>query len=541
MRKSRVLIIGDGRIGRAAAHYCKGDSSVAGVDFLTAQKDLRPYDVFIGALPGRLGERCLALALRHKKDLIDVSDVDPPFYLRHKKQIEKCGIRVIPGCGFSPGLVNCILGREAASNPSIRDVEIKAGSLARVAHYFPFLWCFEDLILEHQMDSQQMMGGQKRRCPPFDGYRKEKFFGIPAESYYCASGFENALHKVGARHGICRVVRPDGFREFFLFLRQHGFLSDAHRAFSQRIAEGRTEDNITFAEISLSAGVRRVRWRVKSSCVKGEALNSMQKVTASVPAVIAGWMMAGTLKNRGLFFMEELGRDPEFFSNLIAGLRAKGIQINKWALGLFMVGAVLFSSGCLHLSATVPFQYEPIPILNEGPIPRSVGFNVLADERPRGDRVRTRSVENLPEKVTAKLTEDLRKLRIFGAVHYPATEKDDVIVTGAIRRFSWKAYRGPLAGIPLINLFEATGLPMGLAGGVTEIRLEMKDGKTGVGLGTVSASAHARHVFNMFDVIPEAVGVELSESFQAAEAQLNKKLISRLRESPGGAGSEKES
>ena len=329
MRTSRVLIIGDGRIGQAAAFFCRRNPSVTGVDFLTVQKDLSPYDVFIGALPGQLGERCLALALRYQKNLIDISDVDPPFYRRHQKNIQKCGILVIPGCGFSPGLVNCILGREAANLPFIRNVEIKAGSLARVPHYFPFLWCFEDLLLEHQMDSKQMIDGQKRRCPPFGGYQKETMFGISAESYYCASGFENVLEKVHAQNCVCRVVRPYGFREFFLFLDRHGFLSDRHCAFSKRIAEGRKEDNITFAEIAISAGGKRIRWLLRSCSKRSETLNSMQKITASVSAIIADWIITGALKRQGLLFMEELGKDPKLFSHLMTALRAKGIEVKR--------------------------------------------------------------------------------------------------------------------------------------------------------------------------------------------------------------------
>ncbi len=332
MKQSRVLIIGDGRIGQAVAYYCNRNPAVADVDFLTTQKDLFSYDIFIGALPGELGEKCLALALRYKKDLVDISDVDPPFYLRHKKRIETCGIRVIPGCGFSPGLVNCILGREDVTIPSIREIEIKAGSLARLPYYFPFLWCFEDLILEHQMDSEQVIGGKKRTCPPFDGYQKERFFGISAESYYCASGFENVFEKVPARKCVCRVVRPYGFREFFLFLHHQGFLSQPHRAFSKRIAEGRCEDNITFAEIAISGAHERIQWLIKNCSKRSDPLNSMQKITASVAAIIAGWIIAGALNHQGLLFLEELGKDPKVFSNLMAALRGKGIEIKRRSL-----------------------------------------------------------------------------------------------------------------------------------------------------------------------------------------------------------------
>ncbi len=329
MRKASILIFGNGRIGQAVRHYCKENPATAKVDFFTAPRDLSSYDLFIGALAGKLGEKCLALALRYKKNLIDISDIDPPFYLRHKKVIEKRGILVIPGCGFSPGLVNCILGREMENHRLIGEVEIKAGSLAPILYYFPFLWCFEDLISEHQIPSWQILDDKKIKCPPFTGYIKEDFFNIPAESYYCASGFENLFKKIPARNFIYRVVRPRGFREFFLFLRNQGFLNKTHYAFTKKVVEGHTEDNITFAKLVLAANNKKIVWLIKSFSGKDEMLNSMQKITALVPATIAEGIISGTFKKKGLLFMEDLGRDPEFFSNLVANLSAKGIKINR--------------------------------------------------------------------------------------------------------------------------------------------------------------------------------------------------------------------
>ncbi len=203
--------------------------------------------------------------------------------------------------------------------------------------------------------------------------------------------------------------------------------------------------------------------------------------------------------------------------------------MRRWVLVLLVIVGALFLSGCLHLSRTAPFQYEPIPIQHERLIPTSVGFNLLTDQRPHGDRVRTRIVENLPEKVTAKLAEDLRKQQIFGTVDFPATEKDDVIITGMIKRFSWRAYENPLGYIPLVYLIKITGIPIGLASGVVNIRLEMKDRKTGASLGTVSALSHARSFFNLYELSPDWPGVELGESFRVAEAQLSGEVVSKLR------------
>ena len=123
-------------------------------------EEIKNFDLLIGALPGEVGEKGLRLALKYKKDLIDISDLEPEFYLKKKGDIEREKIMVIPGCGFCPGLVNFILGWERINQEKIREIEIKAGTLSPKKFFFPFLWCFEDSILEHQIPSWQIVDGK---------------------------------------------------------------------------------------------------------------------------------------------------------------------------------------------------------------------------------------------------------------------------------------------------------------------------------------------------------------------------------------------
>ncbi len=317
----KVLILGQGRIAWAVNYYLKKNNPSWAVSYLSSEREVNGADILIGALAGPLGEEGLSLALKYKVDLIDISDIDPPFYLRRKKEIERRGITVVPGCGFSPGLVNFILGGELIRLKGIREIEIAAGSLSPRKLFFPFLWCFEDLILEHQIPSWQTRGGKKRKFSPFAEYRKERFFGIDAESYYCASGFENILDKVRLDSFSCRVVRPLGFREFFGFLKNEGFLNKENQAFTKKVVEANAEDNITLAQINIKAIGQEVRWRLKTFSKKNEPFNSMQKITAVAPAAIAGMLAVGRIKRSGLLFMEDLGQDAGIFKDLLSGIK----------------------------------------------------------------------------------------------------------------------------------------------------------------------------------------------------------------------------
>lgn len=322
-REFRIGILGNGRIAKAVAYYFKKNKT-GRISFLTAGKDARHCDLLVGALAGELGAQGLSLALKYRKNLLDISDIDPPFYLAKAKEIAKAAITVIPGCGFSPGLVNFILGREALSAKKIKEIGVKAGSLSPKKFFFPFLWCFEDLILEHQIPSMQVISGKKVKLPAFAGYKKEKFFGIEAESYFCASGFENIFEKVRPQNFECRVVRPAGFMHFFNFLKNYNLLQ------AKGLLEAKKEDNFTLAEITISAGKKKIRWMLKSFSLKNEPLNSMQKITASVPAVVGKLLLENKIRGKGVLFMEELGKDRSLFAALLRGIRQEGILLKRY-------------------------------------------------------------------------------------------------------------------------------------------------------------------------------------------------------------------
>ena len=117
------------------------------------------------------------------------------------------------------------------------------------------------------------------------------------------------------------MVRPLGFREFFGFLKNEGFLNKENQPFTKKVVEANAEDNVTLAQINIRAKSGMVRWMLKAFSKKNEALNSMQKITAVVPAAMAGFLISGRIKKPGLLFMEDIGRDETVFKSLLSGIK----------------------------------------------------------------------------------------------------------------------------------------------------------------------------------------------------------------------------
>lgn len=325
--KKNILIIGNGRIARAVDFYLKASGCDSRLSGDVCRKDALAADLFVGSMPGDLGHIPLEAALKFRKDLVDISDMEPAYFLKHKRAIIRAGITVIPACGFCPGLVNFLVGREKRIlGTAIRKINIMAGSLSDVPDYFPFLWCFEDLALEHTLSSEQIVGGRRLSFPAFAGYRHEAVDGIQAESYYTQSGFENMMDGLHLREFTYRVLRPRGFGVFYRFLRSEGFFAPGNMMATKAIVEKNVRKNITVGRIGISTPRTTVVWQMKSRSQSGAVLNSMQKITAATPAAVSRYVLARGLP-AGLFFMEDLAHDDALF-RLIKGVNARaGVTI----------------------------------------------------------------------------------------------------------------------------------------------------------------------------------------------------------------------
>lgn len=323
MKKSfKILILGKGTIGRAVAFYLKKLKTVKKVAFFDGRKKAKEFDFLIGALPSEAGKRGLELALKYKKDLIDISALPISFYLKHKKEIIKKGIRVISGCGVSPGLVNLIVGHEVADGNRVKKIEIAAGTLpGKNESFFPFTWCFEDLIEQHLYKASVVENGKKKNLPPFSGYRKE---GLPEvgefESYFIEE-WSSLFYTLKPKNISFRVIRPLGFKCFFEYLKNHGFFEKENIALAKELLCKKKEGNTTLLFVKIAKKNKTAVWKIFSFAGAKEKLNSMQKITAIVPLVVAKLLFQDRVGQKGIVFMEDLAKDKKLFKSILKEIK----------------------------------------------------------------------------------------------------------------------------------------------------------------------------------------------------------------------------
>lgn len=327
----KIVLTAKGRIARAVVYYLQKLKICDAVEFLNHESQITKCSLLIGTLASGIGEKSLALALRHKKNLLDLADLDTGFYINKRKDIEKAGIAVVAACGFCPGLVNFILGNEIENQDKIKSIEVEAGSLSKKRDYFPFLWCFEDMVLEFLYPSWQIIQGEKKKFPAFGGYRRDKIYGIPAETYLAQSGFENLASGAKIKDFTYRNIRPLGFRHFFRFLNNYGLFDKRNITSTKKLLEARKEDNFSLARITILTPRQEILWQIKSFSKENESLNSMQKLTALFASLISGAVLKKNMVEKGLIFCEDMGKDSYLFKDILLGLRRQGISVTRRA------------------------------------------------------------------------------------------------------------------------------------------------------------------------------------------------------------------
>ncbi len=190
---------------------------------------------------------------------------------------------------------------------------------------------------------------------------------------------------------------------------------------------------------------------------------------------------------------------------------------------VFLIAFLL--QGCYTLNGTVPFKY--VPSLSSGDsIEMRAGMERLADKRPSNDKSSTENIDDVSDKVTAKLLEDFRASQLFTGLDLPPQKgKNDLILRGDIKRFYWKATPSPIAFIPIVNLAAYFGAPVTFIEAVVAIQLEVVSTKSGQVVATYERTATREDSYTIYRRTAGEAGAELAEAFRDVAKQLKESIV----------------
>jgi len=379
----KILVLGGGLMGPAAAYNALQDAQVTGVTLAdmsaaqlanararladkpniakltTVQLDLHDqaaatqlmgqHDAIVAALPSTIIATGLRAAIAAKRPWIDLSW--PPEEQRPelRRQSEAAGVLVIPGCGVEPGLTEIWARHLAEKLDRVDELHIKCGGIPTVQSgplAYKIVFGGRRLPLR-PYPAAVVENGQLSTVPRYSGVETVVFPGVgECEAWH--EGFMpwllelNALQ--GLKTGTQKTVRWPGYAAKVTVLNEMGLLSDEPiDVDGTKIAPKKVLDTLLYPHVQMKEGDRDITtFRVEALGEKNGqptahkvemvdlfdeqlGFTSMARVTAFTGAIVARMVARGELQGAGFVTPEKLVAG-QHFNRLIEELAKENVR-----------------------------------------------------------------------------------------------------------------------------------------------------------------------------------------------------------------------
>jgi lysine 6-dehydrogenase len=379
----KILVLGSGLMGPAAAYNAQADPDVAQVtlcDFSqqrleAAQHNLRAlpggqklsavaldlndqpatqrlmsgHDAVVAALPKEAIPLGIRAAAASRTPLVDLSWPLATEVPELRRRVEAAGGLVILGCGVEPGLTEIMARYLAEKLDRVHEVHIKVGGIPeRPAPPLGYKIVFGGQQLPlREGEVGVVAGGQLQSVPRYSGVETTTFPGVgEVEAWH--EGFMPWLLDLDALQGLQvgtqKTIRWPGYAAKAALLCELGLLSsdpievDGARVAPKRLLDMLLYPRVRFEEEDRDLTLFRVevlgeqqgwpcRHKVEMVDRYDEVLGftSMARTTAFTGAVVARLIARGDLQAVGLLTPEQVIAGP-LFERLVADLAAAGVR-----------------------------------------------------------------------------------------------------------------------------------------------------------------------------------------------------------------------
>ena len=381
----KILILGSGLVGPAAAFHAMSDPEVArvgvcdasqrqldaclsqlagrrGADKLTpllldlndrkaAVEALSGFDAVVGALPPPVSPLAIRAALQAGTPLVDLSLPDYDQLPELGRAAENAGGCVILGCGLEPGLTEIMARHLAEKLDRVDELHIRCGGIPAQPSPplgYKILFGGQQLPLT-QKDAFVVENGQLKAVPRYSGVEPAVFPAVgECEAWH--EGFMPWLLEIPAltnlRLGTQKTVRWPGYAAKVTVLKEMGLLSqqplmvDGAQVVPKklldtllypyvRLLEGERDITVFRVEAIGETGGQRRQYKAEMVDRYDEAsgFTSMARTTSFTGASVARMLARGDLRFTGARHPEQVISGP-LFDKLVAELAAAGIRFD---------------------------------------------------------------------------------------------------------------------------------------------------------------------------------------------------------------------
>ena len=342
----RILVLGAGRIGKAIIHDLSDEFEICAVDIneknlrdvkniaetkkvdvrneTKMRETMKHFELVIDSLPGKFGFSILNIAIKMKKNLVDVSFMrENP--LKFKDEVKNSTIVV--DAGFAPGLSNIILGNLYHTLGEFDEAIIRVGGLPKNPKpplYYSSTWSPEDLIEEYMRKARIIKDGEIIEVEPLSNIREVKINNFEFEEFP-SDGLRTLLYTIKAKNLEERTLRWKGHLEKIKILKELGFFNPENVEHTLKVLSPHLKDGKDFCimEIYARKGNEERRYWMYD---EAKEFSSMARVTGFTAAIIARLIINEKLEY-GILPPEYIGMNDNNFRYVINEIRKREIEL----------------------------------------------------------------------------------------------------------------------------------------------------------------------------------------------------------------------
>ncbi|MFH0889380.1 MAG: saccharopine dehydrogenase family protein [Planctomycetota bacterium] len=302
---------------------------------------IKQYDLIVGAVPGKYGLGLVKTVIESGRDMVDISFMpeDAPKLDRLARQHN---VKIVVDCGLAPGISNLLVGHAQSILKRIDEVHIAVGGLPQNPKpplNYRTVFSLEDVMEEYTRKVRIIENGKFKIIEPMTGVEKIKFNGIGEFECFFTDGLRSLAQTVkGVKTMTEKTIRYPGHTAQIKTLIECGFLDTKPVEFrnnkvsprdftlkvlGDKLALGKDKD-ITLFRVVVK-GEKTLKYELVDYYTNG--VTSMARTTGYPCAIVARLM--NLIDKVGVMPPEELGKNSLIFSQVIDGLKKRGIKIKE--------------------------------------------------------------------------------------------------------------------------------------------------------------------------------------------------------------------
>lgn len=307
-------------------------------------------DLVVLAVPGFMGFDSLRQVIEAGKPVVDIS-----FFPEDAFELDELakakGVTAVVDCGVAPGLANIVAGYVESQLDRLDSYLCYVGGLPKVRRWpFEYKAVFSpiDVIEEYTRPARYVEHGRVVIRPALSGLERVDLPHVGTLEAFNTDGLRSLMRTLSAPDMKEMTLRYPGHADLMAALRESGFFgAEPLLVDGQQVRPLSVTGKLLFDQWKLQPGEedftvmrlvldgqkdgQRLRYTfdLLDSYDRNTGVTSMARTTGYTCAVVARQVLAGKFSQVGVCPPEYVGRVPECYALLLAGLAARGIALHE--------------------------------------------------------------------------------------------------------------------------------------------------------------------------------------------------------------------